>query len=85
MRSAEMIDFGQTSPWRSVVEIRHARPRHPSPAPVPNARAIAYRMSLGLSQRAMSRRLGLSPAQWQRIEAGLRSASPAILQAMGDA
>lgn len=85
MRCAEMIDFGQTSPWRSVGEIRHARPRPPSPAPVPNARAIAYRMSLGLSQRAMSRRLGLSPAQWQRIEAGLRPASPTILQAMGDA
>jgi DNA-binding XRE family transcriptional regulator len=64
-----MIDFGPTAKIRTISEIRAAT-RTQKTRPTPNAEAIAWRRSLGISQVAMAKRVGVSPARWQRIEEG---------------
>lgn len=72
--------------YRTVADIRGAvQAQKVKLLPAPNGRAIAYRQSLGLSQRAMAARMGLSLSLWKKIEVGERSVPAAIRQAMGDA
>lgn len=72
--------------YRTVADIRGAlQAQKVKLLPTLNGRAIAYRQSLGLSQRAMAARMGLSTSLWKKIEAGERSVPAAIQQAMGDA
>jgi ribosome-binding protein aMBF1 (putative translation factor) len=60
--------------YRTIAEIRGAvQNQKVKLLPAPNAAAIAYRQSLGLSQRAMAKRVGVSASLWNKIEAGERS------------
>jgi DNA-binding XRE family transcriptional regulator len=60
--------------YRTIAEIRGAvQNQKVKLLPEPNAEAIAYRQSLGLSQRAMAKRVGVSASLWNKIEAGERS------------
>jgi DNA-binding transcriptional regulator YiaG len=68
--------------YRTIADIRGAvQSQKVKLLPAPNAEAIAYRQSLGLSQRSMSKRMGVSASLWQKIEAGERSV-PETLRSM---
>jgi DNA-binding transcriptional regulator YiaG len=68
--------------FESVADIRRGSVK---PRPVSNARAIAYRRSLGLTQSAMAEIAGVSTSHWQRIERGERPAPESLRRMMGDA
>lgn len=60
--------------YRTIAEIRGAvQAQKVKAMKAPNAAAIAYRKSLGLSQPAMAERMGVSVSTWKKIETGLRS------------
>ena len=69
-----MIDFGPTAKLRTIEEIRAATKVHRAMKEA-NTEAVRHRHSLGLSQKAMAERMGVSASAWQRIEEG-RSPAP---------
>jgi DNA-binding XRE family transcriptional regulator len=73
-----------TQQYRSVAAVRGAfLGQREKLMAAPNAEATRFRRSLGLSQKAMAERFGVSASTWQKIELGLRSVPAAVLQAMG--
>lgn len=64
-------------PFRSVAEIRRATAK-----PAGNPDAAAFRRALGLTQKGMAERFGVSATSVHESEAGRRGVPLAIRQAM---
>ena len=63
--------------YRSVAEVRRATAK-----PAGNPEFAAFRRSLGLTQKDMAERFGVSASTIDKCETGKRSVPPGIRQAM---